>query len=275
MSAKRSVFLILSMCAIAFGHDITFTNKCSEEIYVGLLANGGIGYLPENGGFRLGANEARTISFPQSWGGRFWPRTGCVNRSDGSLTCETGDCGHKLQCSGTGGDVTATLAEITFDGAGNKDTDFYDVSLVDAYNIPVKMWAKNGTFDLKGGNYDCGVSGTCVSDLKLTCPEVLKIRNAKGKVVACQAPCKYYDIHRGVVSQQVRDAYCCDNACNDPHKCGKAEAGCGWLPEVNYPQAAKTACPGAYSYPYDDLTSTWTCQAHKGQTAYEVAFCGL
>jgi hypothetical protein len=264
----------MTVCSVALAHELTFQNMCSEDVYVGLLKNGNVEYLPENGGFKLGRGANRTITVPSQWGGRFWPRTGCVAGADGTLKCETGDCGGRLQCGGIGGEVTTTLAEITFDGAGNRDTDFYDVSMVDAYNVPIKMMPVEGSYTLKGGDYDCGVGGTCVSDFLKTCPEILKIKNANGTVVACQAPCKFYDINKGLVSQQVRDAYCCDGACNDPHKCGKAEAGCAWLPEVNYPQASKAACPGAYSYPYDDLTSTWTCQNRNGgQTSYIVQFC--
>jgi hypothetical protein len=42
-----------------------------------------------------------------------------------------------LQCNGAGGVPPVTLAEITLNGAGGKD--FYDVSLVDGFNVPVQV----------------------------------------------------------------------------------------------------------------------------------------
>jgi hypothetical protein len=42
-----------------------------------------------------------------------------------------------LQCNGAGGVPPVTLAEITLNGAGGND--FYDVSLVDGFNVPVQV----------------------------------------------------------------------------------------------------------------------------------------
>jgi hypothetical protein len=42
-----------------------------------------------------------------------------------------------LQCNGAGGVPPATLAEITLKGDGGKD--FYDISLVDGFNVPVQV----------------------------------------------------------------------------------------------------------------------------------------
>eukprot|EP01116_Phalansterium_solitarium_P019242 TRINITY_DN5312_c0_g1_i1.p1 TRINITY_DN5312_c0_g1~~TRINITY_DN5312_c0_g1_i1.p1 ORF type:complete len:279 (-),score=35.85 TRINITY_DN5312_c0_g1_i1:237-1073(-) len=264
----------MTICSGILAHEITFENTCPDEIYVGALANGGMSFLPANGGFRLASNESRTITFPRAWGGRFWARTGCTLGADNvTLQCETGDCGRRLECGGIGGDVTVTLAEITFDGWQSQD--FYDVSNVDAFNIPITMYAKNGTFVPNGGEYNCGVAGVCKSDFLKSCPSALRILNSNGTIVACQAPCKYYTINQNLISNAQRDAYCCDGACNDPHKCGHAEFGCGWEANASYPTASKAACPGSYSYPYDDTTSTWTCQNPNGETAYVVSFCSM
>lgn len=71
---------------------------------------------------------------PDDWAGRFWPRTWC---DSGSKHCQTGDCGNRLECSGAGGNPPASLVEITLKGdAGN---DFYDISLVDGFNIGVSV----------------------------------------------------------------------------------------------------------------------------------------
>jgi hypothetical protein len=42
-----------------------------------------------------------------------------------------------LECNGAGGEPPATLAEIRLNGAGGLD--FYDISLVDGFNVPVQV----------------------------------------------------------------------------------------------------------------------------------------
>jgi hypothetical protein len=66
-----------------------------------------------------------------------------------------------MQCEGAGGVPPASLFEITLDGANGMD--FYDVSLVDGYNLPMRVTAIGGT-----GN--CGSPG-CTSDLNAVCPK--------------------------------------------------------------------------------------------------------
>jgi len=79
----------------------------------------------------------RTVSIPDGWGGRFWARTGCNFDGSGQGPCATGDCGNKLECNGAGGVPPVTLAEITLNGDGGKD--FYDISLVDGFNVPARV----------------------------------------------------------------------------------------------------------------------------------------
>lgn len=58
-----------------------------------------------------------------------------------------------------------TLAEFTLGGyAGN---DFYDVSLVDGFNIPMKIRPQ-------GGSGSCRVT-SCKSDVNAVCPNELKV----------------------------------------------------------------------------------------------------
>lgn len=75
----------------------------------------------------------RIASVP-GWSGRIWARTGCNFDESGVGTCETADCGGRLECDGNGATPPASLFEITL-GKGN-DKDFYDVSIVDGYNLP-------------------------------------------------------------------------------------------------------------------------------------------
>ncbi|KAG4990108.1 hypothetical protein AAZX31_09G003500 [Glycine max] len=73
-------------------------------------------------------------------------RHGCIFDSSGSGTCITGDCGGKLKCDGVGGAPPASLAEFTLD---SQEGDFYDVSLVDGYNLPVSIFPTGGSRQCK------------------------------------------------------------------------------------------------------------------------------
>ncbi|MGZ3420149.1 MAG: thaumatin family protein, partial [Polyangiales bacterium] len=186
------------------------------------------------------------IALPDHWGGRFWGRTGCVFDASGKGTCATADCGGKLECNGSGGKPPASLAEFLLSGAGGKD--FYDVSLVDGYNLPIGISPVAGTFTKGSGDlYDCG-DPSCTSDLNATCPTELQVKDGT-HVIACLSACEKFGT----------DEYCCRGAYGKPETC----------PPTTYSKTFKAACPTAYSYAYDDKTSTFTC---KGKD-YVIRFC--
>ncbi|CAG7825066.1 unnamed protein product, partial [Allacma fusca] len=124
--------------AVANGHQIKIYNNCPFTVWIGLLNNPNK-ELPANGGFQLNQYNGRDLTVPLEWAGRLWARTNC----DGNGHCETGDCGNRIECRGNGGAPPVSLAEITFDGWGG--IDYYDVSLVDGYNLPVSMQPSGGT----------------------------------------------------------------------------------------------------------------------------------
>jgi hypothetical protein len=224
---------------------VLFMNQCKETVWVGALGAG----VPEGGGFRLDAGQSHTLTLPGGkWTGRFWGRTGCAFDPAGAGSCETGDCGARLQCGNAGGKPPATLAELTLSGGG-ADPDFYDLSLVDGYNLPMAMAPLEGTYTRSPGvAHDC-LAPSCTSDLNQTCPADLQVAGAGGKVVACQSACERFK----------SDEFCCAGAHNTPATC----------PRFSYADAFKRACPTAYSYAYDDATSTFTC---KGED-YAIWFC--
>lgn len=230
------------------GREFSFENKCAEAVWVGTL-NGNPKYLlPEGGGFRLDPGQSHAFTLPTEWGGRFWGRTGCAFDANGMGSCETGDCGSKEKCAGAGGKPPATLAEFQLAGFGGKD--FYDVSLVDGYNLPMSVTPVPGTFVPSDPNdpYDCGAPG-CTSDLNATCPAELQQKNAAGEVVACLSACEKFGT----------DEYCCKGANDTPETC----------PPTSYSMIFKAACPKAYSYAYDDQASTFTCLGGS----YRITFC--
>src|SRR6266487_3781630 len=121
-------------------HEFRVINHCSHTVWVGTLGNSGKP-APDNGGFQLNSGQRKSVYVPNEWGGRFWGRTHC----DGNMNCQTGFCGNNVQCNGAGGRPPCTLAEFTMDGWPPENRqDYYDVSLVDGYNLPVKIVPING-----------------------------------------------------------------------------------------------------------------------------------
>lgn len=188
----------------------------------------------------LAPGASAQFSAPPGWSGRFWGRTGCSFDASGQGKCLTGDCGGALKCSG-GGTPPATLAEFTLANS-NTNMDFYDVSLVDGYNIKMSVVAT-------GGTGACQHAG-CVSDLNSGCPKELQVLDpASGSVVACKSACLAFNTPE----------YCCTKDFASPTKCKPTQ----------YSQLFKKACPAAYSYAYDDPTSTCTCSGSD----YLITFC--
>lgn len=230
-----AIMMLLSLSTQAQNRTFIFVNQMNEDIWVGAQGNP----LPANGGFALPKGTSVTITVPYGASAiRFWGRTQCNFNSSGAGTCASGDCARGLYCNGAGGIPPATLAEFTMNGAGNQD--FYDISLVDGYNLPMRIIPVAGTYTVpaSGGKYACGTAG-CTSDLLLTCPTELRTLNSSGQTVGCMSACMKYNT----------DAYCCKGANNLPSTC----------PPTNYSQIFKAACPDAYSYAYDDQTSTYIC----------------
>nr|AAM12490.1 hypothetical protein [Oryza sativa Japonica Group]AAP54708.1 hypothetical protein LOC_Os10g38100 [Oryza sativa Japonica Group] len=77
-----------------------------------------------------------------------------------SSSTAPGECGGRLDCGGTGATPPATLFEVTLGkgggGGGAGDLDYYDVSLVDGYSLPIVAVPQAG-----GG---CATTG-CTADL--------------------------------------------------------------------------------------------------------------
>ncbi|XP_057973176.1 thaumatin-like protein 1b [Malania oleifera] len=219
----------------------TILNKCDYTVWPGLLSGAGTAPLSTTG-FALKQGESRDVTLPSGWSGRVWGRTLCVQDSAGKFNCQTGDCATgDVECKGQNALPPATLAEFTLDGADGLD--FFDVSLVDGYNLPMLVAPQGGS----GAN--CTSTG-CVVDLNGACPEALKVTSADGKEgVACKSACEAFG-----------DAqYCCSGAYNTPDTCKPS----------SYSDIFKKACPTAYSYAYDDKTSTFTCASAD----YLITFC--
>jgi hypothetical protein len=204
---------------------MTITNQCTQTIWLSALPTT---TLPGGQAVAMQPGAAFAVGLPNGWSGRFWGRAGCTT-TGGKLTCETDP-------------FPSSLAELTLTNMPDSGLDFYDVSLVDGFNLPIEIVAVGHTPDA-AHPYDCG-DPICAMNLDTTCPAVLQDKNGQGQVVACaNDECKVLG----------------DNDAQSPD--------CIYPNE--YTRFFKTACPTAYSYPYDDPTSTFTC---KGLD-YAIVFC--
>ncbi|XP_009774886.1 pathogenesis-related thaumatin-like protein 3.5 [Nicotiana sylvestris] len=244
---KLSISLIFcAYFSLSFGSTFTITNICPYTIWPGTLSGSSSPKLSTTG-FQLNAGQSVRIPSVPGWSGRIWARTGCTFDASGVGSCQTGDCGGKLECDGLGATPPASLFEITL-GVGEAK-DFYDVSIVDGYNLPMVATPQ-------GVDGECNVTG-CVSNLNMGCPKELQVvggdgdGEGEGNVVACKSACEAFDL----------DQYCCAGEFANPTTCRPSF----------YSSIFKRACPRAYSYAYDDGTSTFTCKADD----YAIIFCPM
>uniref|UniRef100_A0A0D9XG31 Thaumatin-like protein n=1 Tax=Leersia perrieri TaxID=77586 RepID=A0A0D9XG31_9ORYZ len=217
--------LLLTSISRALCATFTLTNSCTYTVWPGLLSSAGSPPLATTG-FALAPGESRAVDAPPSWSGRIWARTLCAtDASTNRFSCATGDCG-------SGAVAPATLAEFTLNGAGGND--FYDVSLVDGYNLPMVVAPQGGGDG--GGAATCGATG-CLVDLNAACPGELRVAaggGGGGGAIACRSACEAFGTAE----------YCCSGEYGTPATCRPSA----------YSQFFKNACPRAYSYAYDDAT---------------------
>ena len=69
---------------------------------------------------------------------------GLIDYSNNSETMHCLTCLEIHHVPFTGGNPPVSLFEVTFDGYGN--IDYYDISLVDGYNLPIRVDLVPGTF---------------------------------------------------------------------------------------------------------------------------------
>lgn len=156
-SWKFPCFLLLFIfSACTYAITFTITNNCTHTIWPGTLSGSGSPELPPTG-FRLDSGQSVKLTSGPKWSGRIWGRTGCKFDAAGIGKCQTGDCGGKLECEGNGATPPASLFEITLGGYDGQD--YYDVSMVDGYNLPLLAVPRR----VYGGSA-CNSTG-CISDL--------------------------------------------------------------------------------------------------------------
>ncbi|KAF7810178.1 thaumatin-like protein 1 [Senna tora] len=210
LSLCSLLFLSLSFISIQAAN-FEIVNNCPYTVWAA---------ASPGGGRRLDRGQTWNLWVaPGTAMARIWGRTGCNFDGSGRGRCQTGDCTGGLQCTGWGVPPN-TLAEFALNQYGNLD--FYDISLVDGFNIPMDFYPING------GCHKI----SCTADINGQCPN--QLRAAGG----CNNPCTVFKTNE----------YCCTNG----------QGSCG---PTTYSRFFKDRCRDAYSYPQDDPTSTFTCPA--------------
>lgn len=254
--------------------------------------------------FKLSPGSNKTLHVSQDWQGRVWGRTNCTFNDAGKPSgqgrqCTTGDCGPFLQCKGAG-EIPTTLAEFTLSGA--HDLSYYDISLVDGYNLPIAIVLQgNGKANVDDippnqTNPSCVASigdlGPANHDpykgsqqfLGTDSSNPLPFNDASASTVAQWCP---WDLQVSPPSAPGSGVYPypdgnvqrpafspCFSACakyNEPAYCctGKYD-GPSKCSSNYYSKAAKNVCPDAYSFAYDDQDSTFSVPEGAG---FKVVFC--
>ncbi|KAF7847404.1 hypothetical protein BT93_L2997 [Corymbia citriodora subsp. variegata] len=250
MEARASFYLLLPSLALlasmlaggAGAATMSFANKCPYTVLPGTMATGSSGQLSSTG-FELTMGVSLSINgFPDTWSGRVWGRTGCATDASGKFVCATADCGSgQVSCNGAGAIPPATLAEFTLKVAGSSQN-YYDVNLVDGFNLPLSITPQ-------GSGSGCS-STSCAGNINSVCPSELAVKGSNRSVVACKSACLAFN----------QPQYCCTGAYGTPETCRP----------TNYSKIFKDQCPQAYSYAYDDESSTLAC---AGGANYLITFC--
>ncbi|KAF6209721.1 hypothetical protein GE061_015470 [Apolygus lucorum] len=254
---------ILGLVAVATSNQIKFYNNCRYKVWPGILGNSGKEH-PEGGGFALDARQTKIVTVANDWAGKIWPRTHC----DSSGHCQTGDCGNKIQCNGSVGAQPISTLEFTL--AGGLGLDFYDINLVEGFNVPVKIEPTDGFHKRNGDRRSCTPVG-CRSDLNSNpflsnfryrslclntiCPKQLAVKFGRS-TIGCMSACNKFKT----------DLYCCRGNHSNPSTCNSSK----W--PINYPGIFERACPTAYSYPFHDRQNTYSCRGDP-IVNYRIIFC--
>lgn len=228
---------LFTLLSLSYGIQLIIVNNCKQSIWPGILGSAGHD-SPKNGGFSLYSGEEVFLDLPDMWSGRIWARQGCCFDQHGKGTCQTGDCAGLLHCMGTGGQPPATVVEMTL-GTPQNPMHFYDVSLVDGFNLPVSMGPVGGV--------GCGLA-SCEADLNVCCPATLAVQR-DGNVVGCKSAC--------LATKNPR--YCCTGEFANRASC---------RPTI-FSNLFKAICPQAYSYAFDESTGLKKCRASR----YVITFC--
>ncbi|XP_042477054.1 protein P21-like [Macadamia integrifolia] len=170
------LFSIIVYC-VSQATKFEITNQCSYTVWAASVWTVSI----PGGGKQLKPGETWVINVTNSTSGRIWGRTNCTFDASGNGSCETGGCNNKFDCKEDKAVSPVTLTEFSVNGLSNLD--FYDLSLLHGFNIPMEISPKN---------VSCRAV-KCAADIEGECP--VELRTTGG----CNHPCTVFKT----------DLFCC------------------------------------------------------------------
>ncbi|KAL9236695.1 hypothetical protein vseg_011331 [Gypsophila vaccaria] len=241
--------LILLLHILLFsgeGRTLTITNSCNYTVWPSIFTTGEASISKVDSGFALLEDESRVVNVQNTWNGKVWGRTLCsTDKSTGNFLCQTGDCATgNIECDGGSTSDPVTLVEISLNVTS--DNDFYDVSVVDGYNLPIMV----APIVERGAG--CDITG-CVFDLRKSCVAELAVLsnapNSNSSIIGCKGLCQV-------------DKNCCNS-----------KADCPGSNSSLSPLLYQKPCPRAFSFAIgDEEAATFVCDGSKVST-YNITFC--
>ncbi|KIY68981.1 thaumatin-like protein [Cylindrobasidium torrendii FP15055 ss-10] len=256
MPSITSLSITVATASAATARQLTVYNNCPFTIWPALFTDMNASQVkPDQAtGWEQAAYESVSFTVPDQWkAGRIWGRRNCDFSSSKPdyEKCLTGGCNGGLLCDPTTGTGVppATVAEWTLEGDGFQD--WYDVSVVDGYNLPAKI----------DNNVGCGIP-SCPVDLGPICPsELAGPYDSNNFPTGCLTACK-----AGLAPDPANDPYCCTGSHGVADTCPPSG--------VLYYDFFKGNCPNSYVYAYDESSGTalWTCDSNL-KADYTLTFC--
>ncbi|KAB5593955.1 Thaumatin-like protein 1 [Ceratobasidium theobromae] len=256
-------FLLAGHIAAARARRWTVNNDCPFTIWPAIYTRNTstVALTGVETGWEASAGSSRSFVVPEGWtGGVIWARRNCDfssgnNPQDTNTTtggCVSGGCPGGLLCTGLGTSPT-THAEWTLAPGDGSGADYYDVSIVDGFNLPLQI-LPSAT--------NCGIA-ECAADLNANCPDPLRGPFAPNTTVpiGCKSACT-----ANLDGTPNNSAACCTGQ----------YAAQGACPSSGVPfyDFFKKACPFTYAYP-QDVTSGTSLQTCPGSSYadYTLTFC--
>ncbi|TFK73272.1 thaumatin-like protein [Pluteus cervinus] len=249
------VLEIISLAPCVGGRIFTVQNNCPFTIWPATFTdlNAGTAAPCFPTGWEAPAFSSVNFTVPSNWkAGRIWARRDCdFSTGLGPTACLDGGCNGGLLCDPTTGTGVppATVAEWTLQGDNNLD--FFDVSLVDGYNLPMRI----------SNNVGCPIAD-CPVDLGPNCPPDIKGPfDSTGFPVGCKSACL-----ANLDGNPSNSPNCCSGSFNTPATCPSSG--------VAHYDYFKGNCPNSYAYAFDESSGTalWTCPSNLNAD-YTLTFC--
>ncbi len=127
---KNDQNAICGLVNVSGERSITFVNRCNYPIWMNPFPTVG------NGIQRLEQNARTIYNIPDSgWKGRFWPKTECDGNGQNCAVgqsvppCPSGGCQPPAE----------TKVEFFFPTMNDRNSVWYDISLVDGYSLPMEI----------------------------------------------------------------------------------------------------------------------------------------